>query len=490
MANKNKFIILPFDKWLGLILLLNISLKLLWFFQVAIVQGLHGDELSYFNIAASLHNSSNLYDILISLFSHQHRMPGTTILIFFSQSISDSLSFMRFVFMSFETFLFVTSCIVVCRIFGKIITRIFAGFIAVSPMMISFSFNVWGDFIAGWFIFLTALFAYQAIVDNGVKQNYLKYIFIGVLWGGSLYFRPSMIVFGPLLYIGILFLKINSLSFEKIKYSLILISFITLGFAISWGPWMTGASFFRQELTYQPGQNVKQEKWLKWNIWAHSPADSGWGYRRGERYDHDLAIMTMQHGNNKEKALKRMYEKVKQNSTPATLISAISRNISNVMGNENQFLAGTMNTVGIENEPSVWFPKIKRSDTMGGYRLDSNYSPASEKAKLVILFNSYWYYTVLFLSVLWLFSVLLSISSIGTFSIFFMANVVCVMSMSLYHPGHGRYVFSMLPMWVLGASFFGNVLIEKLKCVPRKFFRSGMLIFFYSIFLIFWMFKP
>lgn len=444
------------DKWLLSCFAINFLLKVIWFFYVALTQGLYGDEVSYYSYSNDILEATGLWDILEVLFIHQHRMPGTTLIICISQMLSDSLALMRLFFMGLETSLFIVSVLMIIKVFGLSIGRIFSLCVAISPMFIAFSFNVWGDLIAGWLVLLSAVLTYWMLEGdlNRKKHSFIYALCIGGIWGISMYFRPSMITFGPFLYIYIIVIYFHNNIFclPEIKKVFSLLIFISFGFSLVWGPWIGGASLLKNELTVQPAQNIKDEKWLKWKIWAYSPTDDDWAYRRGARYDNDLNIMTKEFDGNRELALKTMYERVISNSTLATLTAAISRNVINVVGNENQFLAGAMSVSGIEGQQIAWFPDVKREHTRGGHQVKFNYSPIPFPAKLILLFNSFWFYSISFMSIVWLCRSLILGSSFGGVPLLVLANVVCVLSMSFYHPGHGRYLFSMLPMIVVGAS--------------------------------------
>lgn len=477
------------DKWIFSGLLLNIICKCAWYVIVAKKQNLYGDEMAYYSIAKGLFTASNVQDVISILFSHQHRMPGTSFLIWLSAYLNDTIASMRICAMLTETLLFFISTFCLFRIIGRNSARLFVWIIAISPMITSFSFCFWGDLVAGWLIFLSSIFAYKVISNSTSKLSLLELFLIGLFWGISLYFRPNMIFYGPLL---LLVLPLSSRLYchnspvSVLRFSFKSASIIILAFLLTWGPWIAGASFFKQQITLQPAQNIHNDKWMNWTIWAFSPKDEMWGYERGGRYEKTVEKLMIDASISRVEALQLIREKVIRNSSPLSYLSAWSRNITNILCNENQWLAGVMSISGISHESSIWFPKIKRDATRGGHQVDVGYVPNSVLYKSILIFNSYWYHFIWLFSLTWFFGNLLKKSRDSIFLYIFIANTVCILSMSIYHPGHGRYIFALLPIISLTSSFglqyFWNFIIASTQ--KEISFKLNTAIVFFTILLI------
>lgn len=97
------------------------------------------------------------------------------------------------------------------KIEGDLLGLTFAGFLAVSPVMVSLSSQIWNPDIAPFFVLLTLLVLYQ-IFSQKESKSYL-YLFLGLLLG--LCFDIE-IVFGLLFSLGMI-ISLVLIKFKKIK---------------------------------------------------------------------------------------------------------------------------------------------------------------------------------------------------------------------------------------------------------------------------------
>ena len=89
-----------------------------------------------------------------------------------------------------------------------------------------------------------------------------------------------------------------------------------------------------------------------------------------------------------------------------------------------------------------------------------NYNPENDYLSTLLRINSIVYYTTLILVVFSIFRFVVGRFSGDPFFFFITFAVLSFFSMIIAHPGHGRYVFLILPTLIAGASLHVESLIN------------------------------
>ncbi len=478
--------------WLSYLVLVVIQLgfTLLFYRNLPLM----GDELTYYTGAQKLIQGdlSGLYG--------QHFMPGISILLYGGEGIKTI-----FPWLDFRTFISLTSLIfagitiiLIPKNWGQA-RCIYPLFLALSPMIIFFSTRIWSDLIAGHILVIICLLTYRSVVKN--PHSFRSLVVVGGLCATLLYFRNNLLLLGPAIF---LVLACNNFIQSKLFKHVLRNSFkngaaLMIGFSLIWLPWVIASSMKTNEFTLHPGL-IKRTQQTK--IWAISPPSSEWGSERGTDFSHRLFVhaegILVQNnlidpnqvigskviisgpfkrdstgalfagrrlGYNRlstdkdiwklavDQAEAEILKDIRGHLTLKTRLSAYRRNFMNLFANPNHFLAAGLKNANVEFHESNGVWQVKRPYTVGGAAIDANIWPTHKFASLYLIFNAVYYVFLLASAVL--FS--LGISQRGSSRLFAQLATGAIASFLILifmHPGHGRYIFQLMPLLVLCASLF------------------------------------
>lgn len=152
-------------------------------------------------------------------------------------------------------------------------------------------------------------------------------------------------------------------------------------------------------------------------------------------------------------ARRRILAEVKDKATVKDRLLAYARNLSNIFGNPNQFLAAGLKDANIEFRESSGLLRTKLPYTHGGAVIESDIWPESPVAGFVLIFNGLIYTFIVMSTLMFLISRQLSETE-KVFRLFSIAAILSFLFMIFVHPGHGRYVFQIMPLMMFCASLF------------------------------------
>ena len=161
-------------------------------------------------------------------------------------------------------------------------TFVYILFLLSSALLAQHITGIFNDLLAGVYTVMGALLFIDTLHSN--KWSFIRIAACGFICGIVLYWRPNLVLVGPLLFLyGVFFIttaprkehynnviqKLSSIS--KVG------SLLIIGFATSWGPWVTMKTIKEDQLILHPALYRPMERL---RIWALSPPGAEWGMER------------------------------------------------------------------------------------------------------------------------------------------------------------------------------------------------------------------
>lgn len=387
-----------------------------------------------------------------------------------------------------------------CSPFETKSKSLFFIFLTLSPMTIYFSYRIWGDLVAGYlllFIGLLFLKAYRS------RWNLVLLAVVGASCAVILYFRHNLILLGPFIFLSLIWLQLRSpASFKSriwpfAKQGLALI----IGFFGLWTPWIVASSMKHDRVILHPNMI---EPYKQSTIWAMTPPDGKWTHRQTPEWGRflfvkaesiliregflsedekwkgitkfdgrdfsDVRVQGEKLGYSKfrypkgtmprkvwpqaiKTAVKEIQIDVRQNTKMSDRIAAWFRNFGNIYGSPNQFLANGLASKGVEFENSSGLFSTRMTYARTQNRVVAYQWPTKPVFGFILIFNGLIYLFVLISAVLFLCSRQHSETE-KAFRLFAWGAVLSFTFIIFVHPGHGRYIFQLMPILIFCSALF------------------------------------
>lgn len=371
---------------------------------------------------------------------------------------------------------------------------IFLVLATLSPLVIFFASRAWSDLNAGYLLAIIVGLNWRLFDTPSPPLR--RFVELGALCALLLYFRPNMVLVGPLLFAiwalrdGRNFLngQFGAEAGRVVRLGLALLA----GFWLAWTPWVIGGSLVEGQLTPHPAfSQFEHELQPRTQTWVYSPPEAETSWHQGQTYNQalfDRAVETLREDpefqptrselrrlrrrgsrGNTNTYLSRLAEhapaervdeavhqaavsirdEVVEALTPARLVSAISRNLANVYGNPNQFIAKGMLDAEFDMPEDPERPvHAHLQRTHGGQQSPAGVWPAHPVASVVLWFNMLIYYLVFGLAVL-IVCTPNRRDGLNGLRLFAVAGAIAFSIMVFVVPGHGRYVSQVYPLALL-----------------------------------------
>lgn len=425
-----------------LIMLLNLSLGV--FFIYLFGNELLGDEEMYYKRCFQLQKGN--FRVLYG----NHFMPGPIFLLYPC-------------FLLFSYNVFILKCwVVVVNLFLNILifyeakksktAELFLLIIAIFPMLIMMSSRPFGDYTAG----LLLLYSFIICTTNNFEKtsSIIKLSFVLVLIH---YFRQSLSF--VILVVAIFFILKMIQQNYSYKTKITKICFFGFFLILFLSPWIVPSSILKKKLIIHPGQTYNKISGMYnfYKIESLTPAYANYGM-----VNKPNILETVE----KRGGYEIIIADLENKNESIDYLSAYYRNYKNIVFNENQFLASkfSVNFKPRENTKRN-FSYVRQPYTyegpFGAGRND--YIPANIILRCLLIFNSFLYYSLALLTGGFLFTLFL-LNKCKVADFLFVAICAGFFSMVFFHIGHGRYIFSLLPLLI----YQFVVMFERLISLRKK----------------------
>ncbi len=446
---------------------------LLFYVVVGTEMELYGDEKVYYSKAGFLEriiydvsHGSNLTDSIkerAGKLYGVHFMPGLAFILALPKICTDDVKLLRFALLFLNISLLILSGFLIFKHSSTLRASLFYILMGVVPLNALGTMIMWNDFLCGILLLVAYLVQSDTLSrpDTGSKYRW-RMLCVGMLLGLACNFRYSTIAIS--FFLGVLLFFDLVIRQKRIKVFFFSGMFLLTGFFLLYGPWIIISSIEHNQFMYAP--EAKNKYGIR--TWAMSPpGEELLGYRKTPKYYAKVDEVKKLHDIGRHDAQKIILEEVEEKATISSRLRAYRTNTANFFLNPNQFLGIMMYKVDVLAKRD-WKVDLKAKPLIGLYTYggqmyqnvkndlsekDRYLQPVSNLKRMYLVFNDT-VYGVLIAFLLASFCVSLVSGKIVTPGMYIWPFILGSFLVVFFHPAHGRYIFSLMPILVYCASCF------------------------------------
>lgn len=338
---------------LGLVLAAGVLARLAYFWLVARVLPVSGDEQDYFHGAPHLDRvlthlgSLGAPDVAAAVdrvIGDGWFLPGMTLLVLPSHLLGGDLAAARLWVGVVNVGLWGLLVWRMQRVLGRRSAIVVAAVGALSPTWVAFSFALWGDLIGGQVavLLVLALVAVQRAVETG-RDAAWRWLVLGAGVGALVYVRPNFVLLLPVLLVVTLAIHLDALEWRRgLGRALRAGLLASLAFAVCLAPWSIPLSL-RMGGVYPTTTSIDLNLLLaftppsRWNAMVETlPPHAGGSLLR--YYRHHFEPEMARRGLSYHDLVREEQARLLAGVTPESYAAGVRRNVDDYLFDQNVFL--------------------------------------------------------------------------------------------------------------------------------------------------------